>query len=173
MIITFDSYGVSGHCNHRDVHYGVCKLLHDTLPRDVEVWELVSTNILRKYSGPVDIWLSMFWAMLHSDGTMQCLVNEHSRRSFKAMAQHSSQWVWFRKLFVALSSYTYMNTLRKVKWSFNAEVVVLLVRSAFICCDPALYPSTFFRVQAINYWTIFCLSSSLSLLHDMIEQNHC
>ncbi|KAL2615557.1 hypothetical protein AAZX31_08G078800 [Glycine max] len=84
MIITFDSYGVSGHCNHRDVHYGVCKLLHDILQRDIEVWEL-------------------------------CLVNEHSRRSGIAMAQHSSQWVWFRKLFVTLSSYTYMNTLRKVK----------------------------------------------------------
>ncbi|RDY06897.1 putative N-acetylglucosaminyl-phosphatidylinositol de-N-acetylase [Mucuna pruriens] len=111
MIITFDNYGVSGHCNHRDVHYGVCKLLQ----RDIEVWELVSTNILRKYSGPVDIWLSIFWAMLYSNGTMQCLVNEHSRRSLIAMAQHSSQWVWFRKLFVALSSYTYMNTLRKVK----------------------------------------------------------
>jgi hypothetical protein len=23
QIITFDNYGVSGHCNHRDVHYGV------------------------------------------------------------------------------------------------------------------------------------------------------
>ncbi|XP_020232964.1 N-acetylglucosaminyl-phosphatidylinositol de-N-acetylase [Cajanus cajan] len=113
MIITFDNYGVSGHCNHRDVHYGVCMLLHDP-QRDIEVWELVSTNILRKYSGPVDIWLSVFMAMLHSNGTVQCLVNEHSRRSFIAMAQHSSQWVWFRKLFVALSSYTYVNTLRKV-----------------------------------------------------------
>ncbi|KAK7363256.1 hypothetical protein VNO77_05390 [Canavalia gladiata] len=114
LIITFDNYGVSGHCNHRDVHYGVCKLLCDTLQRDVEVWELVSTNILRKYSGPVDIWLSMFWTMLHSNGTMQCLVNENSCRSFNAMAQHLSQWVWFRKLFVTLSSYTYINTLRKV-----------------------------------------------------------
>ncbi|KEH31340.1 N-acetylglucosaminyl-phosphatidylinositol de-N-acetylase [Medicago truncatula] len=27
MIITFDKYGVSGHCNHRDVHYGVCSLI--------------------------------------------------------------------------------------------------------------------------------------------------
>ncbi|XP_057430624.1 uncharacterized protein LOC130723546 isoform X3 [Lotus japonicus] len=115
MMITFDNYGVSGHCNHRDVHYGVCsKLLHDALRRDVEVWELISTNILRKYSGPVDIWLSMFLAMLQSNGTMQCLVNEQYCRSLKAMAQHSSQWV-FRKLFVVLSSYTYMNTLRKIK----------------------------------------------------------
>ncbi|RYR64313.1 hypothetical protein Ahy_A03g010447 isoform C [Arachis hypogaea] len=75
MIITFDNYGVSGHCNHRDVHYGV------------------STNILRKYSGPIDIWLTMIWAMLHSSGTIQYLVNEHPRRSYCAMAQHASQWV--------------------------------------------------------------------------------
>nr|XP_027191013.1 probable N-acetylglucosaminyl-phosphatidylinositol de-N-acetylase isoform X2 [Cicer arietinum] len=95
MIITFDNYGVSGHCNHRDVHYGVCKLLHDTSRRDIEVWELVSNNILRKYSGPIDIWLSMFWTMLPSSVTMQCLVNEHSRRSLIAMAQHKSQWVCF------------------------------------------------------------------------------
>lgn len=115
MIITFDKYGVSGHCNHRDVHYGVCRLLHDNSRRDIEVWELVSTNIFRKYSGPIDVWLSMFWVMLPSNGTMHCLVNEHSRRSFNAMAQHKSQWVWFRKLFVILSSYTYMNTLRKIE----------------------------------------------------------
>ncbi|KAI4295752.1 hypothetical protein L6164_035763 [Bauhinia variegata] len=115
MIITFDNYGVSGHCNHRDVHYGVRKLLHDTSQRDIEAWELVSTNILRKYSGPVDVWLSMCFSILHKNGTMQCFVNKHPRRSFLAMAQHSSQWVWFRKLFVALSSYTYMNTLRKIK----------------------------------------------------------
>ncbi|XP_020975578.1 probable N-acetylglucosaminyl-phosphatidylinositol de-N-acetylase isoform X2 [Arachis ipaensis] len=114
-IITFDNYGVSGHCNHRDVHYGVSKLLYDTLQKDIDVWELVSTNILRKYSGPIDIWLTMIWAMLHSSGTIQYLVNEHPRRSYCAMAQHASQWVWFRKLFVTLSSYTYVNTLRKIQ----------------------------------------------------------
>ncbi|CAL0306097.1 unnamed protein product [Lupinus luteus] len=115
MVITFDNYGVSGHCNHRDVHYGVCKVLYDTLQRDIEVWELVSNNILRKYSGPVDIWLSMLWPILLSNETMQCFVNENPRRSYLAMAQHASQWVWFRKLFVTLSSYTYVNTLRKIK----------------------------------------------------------
>ncbi|XP_054783559.1 uncharacterized protein LOC129290701 isoform X2 [Prosopis cineraria] len=115
MIITFDNYGVSGHCNHRDVHYGVCKLLYDIPYRDIEAWELVSTNILRKYSGPIDVWLSMFVAMLHSNETIQFLVNEDPCRSFLAMAQHSSQWVWFRKCFVVMSSYTYMNTLRKIK----------------------------------------------------------
>ncbi|KAL2343700.1 hypothetical protein Fmac_004985 [Flemingia macrophylla] len=37
-------------------------------------------------------------AMSHSNGTVQCLANEHSRRSFIAMAQHSSQWVCFPSL---------------------------------------------------------------------------
>ncbi|XP_028780591.1 probable N-acetylglucosaminyl-phosphatidylinositol de-N-acetylase isoform X2 [Neltuma alba] len=74
MIITFDNYGVSGHCNHRDVYYGVCELLYDIPHREIEAWELVSTNILRKYIGPIDVWLSVFVAMLHSNETIQFLV---------------------------------------------------------------------------------------------------
>ncbi|XP_022741938.1 N-acetylglucosaminyl-phosphatidylinositol de-N-acetylase isoform X5 [Durio zibethinus] len=115
VLITFDSYGVSGHCNHGDVHYGVRKFLHDSSPRNIEAWELVSINILLKYSGPLDIWLSTLDSTRHPKGVMHCLLNEHPRKSFLAMAQHSSQWVWFRKLFVSFSSYTYVNTLRKIK----------------------------------------------------------
>ncbi|XP_048426678.1 probable N-acetylglucosaminyl-phosphatidylinositol de-N-acetylase isoform X2 [Pyrus x bretschneideri] len=143
LIITFDNYGVSGHCNHRDVHYGVrtricapdpnnkflnmfdiydrCykkvktrKLLQASSQRKIEAWELVSTNIFRKYSGPVDIWLSSLNPMQSSHEVVHCLLNEQPRKSFLAMAQHSSQWVWFRKLFVAFSSYTYVNTLKKM-----------------------------------------------------------
>lgn len=55
----------------------------------------VSTNILRKYSGPLDIWLSIIHAMQHSGEVMHCLLNEHPQKSFLAMAQHSSQWVWY------------------------------------------------------------------------------
>ncbi|KAF5445571.1 hypothetical protein F2P56_034615 [Juglans regia] len=113
-IITFDYYGVSGHCNHHDVHYGVCKVLTDASQGNIEAWELVSTNVLRKYSGPLDIWLSVLHAMQQSGEVMHCLLNQHPQKSFLAMAQHSSQWVWFRKLFVAFSSYTYVNTLRKI-----------------------------------------------------------
>ncbi|GMH13685.1 hypothetical protein Nepgr_015526 [Nepenthes gracilis] len=115
LVITFDSYGVSGHCNHRDVHFGIRKLLLDFRQREIEAWELVTTNILRKYSGPIDIWLSMLLAILHQSEEVHCLLNEHPFKSFRSMAQHSSQWVWFRKLFVSFSSYTYVNTLRKIK----------------------------------------------------------
>ncbi|XP_037493180.1 probable N-acetylglucosaminyl-phosphatidylinositol de-N-acetylase isoform X2 [Jatropha curcas] len=113
VIVTFDSYGISGHCNHRDVHHGVRKLVHEN-SRSIEAWELVSTNILRKYSGSLDVWLSMLSASKYSKRAMHCLVNEQPHKSFHAMAEHSSQWVWFRKLFVAFSSYTYVNTLRKI-----------------------------------------------------------
>nr|GFA65259.1 probable N-acetylglucosaminyl-phosphatidylinositol de-N-acetylase isoform X1 [Tanacetum cinerariifolium] len=110
-IITFDNYGVSGHCNHRDVHHGVQRYMDDTAQGEIEAWELVSTNIIRKYSGLVDIWLSLWSAQSSLNGQMQCLLNEHPRRSYAAMSQHLSQWVWFRKLFVSFSSYTYVNTL--------------------------------------------------------------
>ncbi|KAM3264264.1 putative N-acetylglucosaminyl-phosphatidylinositol de-N-acetylase isoform X1 [Capsicum annuum] len=114
IVITFDNYGVSGHCNHQDVHQGVRKLLQDTSHKEVDAWELVSTNILRKYSGPVDIWLSLLSAKFHLSGLVHCLLNEHPRRSLAAMAQHTSQWVWFRKLFVSFSSYPYVNCLKKI-----------------------------------------------------------
>jgi len=33
--------------------------------------------------------------MQHSGEVMHCLLNEHPQKSFLAMAQHSSQWVWY------------------------------------------------------------------------------
>ncbi|KAK1352655.1 N-acetylglucosaminylphosphatidylinositol deacetylase [Heracleum sosnowskyi] len=117
-IITFDRYGVSGHCNHRDLNRGVrSRLLRSALQREIDAWELVSTNLWRKYSGPIDIWLSILNAIKGSD-KLHCLLNAQPRRSYVAMAQHLSQWVWFRKLFVSFSSYTFVNTLQKIEEGF-------------------------------------------------------
>lgn len=55
----------------------------------------VSTNLLRKYSGPVDIWLSLLYAMSSPSGQIHCLLNQHPYKSYAAMAQHMSQWVWY------------------------------------------------------------------------------
>ncbi|KAL9685726.1 hypothetical protein QQ045_023177 [Rhodiola kirilowii] len=111
-IITFDSHGISGHCNHRDVHHGV-RLLQVS-PRKIEAWELLSTNILRKYIGPIDIWFSIIFGMCFPSGQLYCLINGNPSKSFQAMAQHRSQWIWFRKLFVCFSSYTYVNSLKRL-----------------------------------------------------------
>ncbi|XP_051117309.1 probable N-acetylglucosaminyl-phosphatidylinositol de-N-acetylase [Andrographis paniculata] len=64
QIINFDDFGVSGHCNHRDVHRGVRELLHKVSDRHLEAWALASNKILRKYIGPVDIWLSILFAKI-------------------------------------------------------------------------------------------------------------
>ncbi|PIA46813.1 hypothetical protein AQUCO_01500392v1 [Aquilegia coerulea] len=113
LLITFDSYGISGHRNHRDVHNGICTFLCEELHGSIEAWELVSTSIIRKYSGPLDVWLSILSAK-NSRGRMYCLLNKHPQKSYMAMAQHQSQWIWFRKLFVSFSSYTYINVLKKI-----------------------------------------------------------
>ncbi|XP_010275009.1 PREDICTED: N-acetylglucosaminyl-phosphatidylinositol de-N-acetylase isoform X3 [Nelumbo nucifera] len=76
--------------------------------------DLLSTSIIRKYSGPVDLWLSVLYAHYYQRGQMHCLLNENPCKSFLVMSQHESQWIWFRKLFVSFSSYTYVNTLRKM-----------------------------------------------------------
>ncbi|ESQ50129.1 hypothetical protein EUTSA_v10002077mg [Eutrema salsugineum] len=116
-IITFDNYGVSGHSNHRDVHHGVLKFLMINSEKNIKAWELVSFNIFRKYCGPVDIWLSILSAKRHPSKrhpSKLIIINEQPWKSLEAMAQHLSQWVWFRKLFVIFSSYTYTNTLCKI-----------------------------------------------------------
>ncbi|KAG9444078.1 hypothetical protein H6P81_015418 [Aristolochia fimbriata] len=113
LVITFDSYGVSGHPNHRDVYHGIC-LLVPKCSRNIEAWKLISTSITRKYIGPVDIWFSLLWGLYYHQGHIYCILNGHPQRSFSAMARHASQWVWFRKLFVVFSSYTYINTLQKI-----------------------------------------------------------
>ncbi|KAD1358624.1 hypothetical protein E3N88_42951 [Mikania micrantha] len=93
IIITFDNYGVSNHCNHRDVHHGVRRFMLDSTQRDIEAWELVSTNIIRKYIGPIDIWFSSWSSKNSLNGQMHCLLNENPLRSYAAMSQHLSQWV--------------------------------------------------------------------------------
>ncbi|CAH9120229.1 unnamed protein product [Cuscuta epithymum] len=114
VVISFDKYGVSGHCNHCDLNRGVRKLIQDVSYKNVEAWELVSTNIFRKYIGPVDVWFSLLYVKFHRNEKVYFLINENPSRSYAAMAQHLSQWVWFRKLFVSFSSYTYGNSLKKI-----------------------------------------------------------
>ena len=101
MIITFDDHGVSGHPNHQALFKGVNDLMERRLVRDVEVMTLTSVNILRKYLGIIDVnfildeWQSWRFNVFEA---------------YKTLAEHKSQLVWFRKLFVIFSRYTYINS---------------------------------------------------------------
>lgn len=53
-----------------------------------------STNILRKYSGPVDIWPSILSTFFYPRGDIHCILNDNPNKSFLAMSQHRSQWIW-------------------------------------------------------------------------------
>ncbi|KAI9984787.1 hypothetical protein PInf_006277 [Phytophthora infestans] len=123
-VFTFDDYGVSGHNNHIATHYGVkqaireqqekCNAAKDT--RIVRGWALESTNMLRKYAGVLDTALS-FWGSRwkHEEQTeRQFVFVFRPRWNYNAMALHQSQFVWYRRLFVVFSRYTFINTFRPI-----------------------------------------------------------
>ncbi len=120
-VVTFDAGGVSGHANHVGTHRGARQWIEERKNSVVkasdagkcpQVWVLETTNIARKFSGAVD-WFASY---------VECSMD--SRRVFvpspsplevlRAVRLHKSQFVWYRKLFVAFSRYTYMNTLRRI-----------------------------------------------------------
>eukprot|EP00123_Amoebidium_parasiticum_P006093 comp17147_c0_seq1/m.15957 comp17147_c0_seq1/g.15957 ORF comp17147_c0_seq1/g.15957 comp17147_c0_seq1/m.15957 type:complete len:266 (-) comp17147_c0_seq1:330-1127(-) len=106
-VITFDEGGVSGHANHRALYHGL-KLLVDKqqLPAGVAALCLESTGLLRKYIAYLDAPLSALTPYVVFSSPAQVL------QAQRAMKQHASQLVWFRRLYVWWSRYMYMNTLR-------------------------------------------------------------
>mmetsp|Transcript_8104 Transcript_8104/g.24076 ORF Transcript_8104/g.24076 Transcript_8104/m.24076 type:complete len:149 (-) Transcript_8104:133-579(-) len=118
MVITFDSYGVSGHSNHRAVHLGIQRLIQrrmctaesTTHATHWRAWQLVSTSVLQKFLGPVSVPMAL-WEAARSGGWLEAFTVAAPLDVVHAMACHRSQWVWFRKLFVLFSRYTYVNTL--------------------------------------------------------------
>ncbi|POM67228.1 PigL-like protein [Phytophthora palmivora] len=127
-VFTFDDYGVSGHANHIATHYGVKRVIReqhekcsvagtdDKEKKVVRGWALESTNILRKYVGVLDSALS-YWLSRQKDeekDERQFVFVFRPRWNYNAMALHQSQFVWYRRLFVAFSRYTFINTFRPI-----------------------------------------------------------
>ncbi|EQC28409.1 hypothetical protein SDRG_13738 [Saprolegnia diclina VS20] len=100
-MVTFDDYGVSGHPNHISVHNGVKHALA-TSPLPLHAYALDSVRLWHKYLGPLDaIWTSP---------SRTAVVAVAPWVNYAAMAKHTSQFVWFRRLFVVFSRYTFLNT---------------------------------------------------------------
>lgn len=88
-----------------------CRLLLESEGHHLGVqhgWQLVSESLLHKYSCLLAVLLS---ALLLRRGQVLVLGGK-VWASVRAMAAHTSQWVWYRKLFVLLSSYTLVNRLQ-------------------------------------------------------------
>ena len=127
-VFTFDSYGVSGHLNHQEVGKAIMKLKSnkqekeiiqkskespEEVPEDIKLYTLESVNILRKYSGIVDL----IWTLLKD----YSWVSFNLIGAWKAMGVYESQFVWYRKFWVVFSRYTYMNTFQRMFISVNGQ----------------------------------------------------
>lgn len=103
-VITFDEGGVSGHCNHSAVYHGIVQLMEKRMV-DVEAMTLSSVMLLRKYIGPIDanfVWIDEW-----------CSFRWNVFEAYWTLAEHESQMVWFRKLFIVFSRYTYVNSMHR------------------------------------------------------------
>lgn len=131
QVFTFDDYGVSGHANHIAVHHGVKQAVEEqhrrcdavtttssdpsnpppVSPAKVRGWALESTSILRKYIGVFDALVSS-WTLRSGDGGDDSAFVFLCKPwwNYHVMALHHSQFVWYRRLFVAFSRYTFVNT---------------------------------------------------------------
>mmetsp|Transcript_16496 Transcript_16496/g.26800 ORF Transcript_16496/g.26800 Transcript_16496/m.26800 type:complete len:243 (-) Transcript_16496:43-771(-) len=107
-VLTFDEFGVSSHPNHISTFNGVKRFKEENLEylngRGVKCLKLKTVNIVRKYSSVLDIFFSR--GELYVNPSLVLVV--------QAMAAHASQFVWFRKLSVAFSRYTFINTLVEI-----------------------------------------------------------
>ncbi|GAQ90951.1 N-acetylglucosaminylphosphatidylinositol deacetylase [Klebsormidium nitens] len=115
MVLTFDGDGVSGHPNHKAVHEAVRAVAQEApAATPVRYWELLSMGVVRKFLGPLDVAFSIFECQtLHRMGG-GCCIEGAAAASAASMRQHASQNVWFRRWFVLLSRYSYINSWRPI-----------------------------------------------------------
>ncbi|CAH1382382.1 hypothetical protein MTP99_006356 [Tenebrio molitor] len=112
-LVTFDKHGVSYHLNHCSIYYAIAHLsIEKKLPCDCSVYVLETVNVLRKYWLLLDIPISFLLSRI------RYLVTTTDRALIhKAMKQHRSQLVWFRRLYMLFSRYMLINSLQLMELS--------------------------------------------------------
>lgn len=107
LVLTFDAGGVSGHPNHRACHQGARRWL--TQHPKSKLMCLDTVGLLRKFVGPLDTVSAICQHFLNSSQSTFC--SWQPWLVWQAMAAHHSQFVWYRRLFIVFSRYTFVNTL--------------------------------------------------------------
>lgn len=138
VLITFDAQGISSHPNHISLHHGAKRFLtaltagRPGFSSPVDLYTLTTVNVLRKYTTFLDMFATMFSAMLagaearktNAKGNPVMLVamsslfggRESAGTARQAMTDaHKSQMVWFRWGWITMSRYMVINTLNLEK----------------------------------------------------------
>ena len=105
IIVTFDQYGISYHPNHCAIFYGIEHMMKSNALLDIEVFTLTTVMLWRKYIALADV------NFILTDEWQAYRLNVYE--AYKTLAEHTSQLVWFRKLFVIFSRYTYVNSFTR------------------------------------------------------------
>ena len=109
-IITFDEFGVSGHKNHISVFHAVKNVPGITL------FALESVSIFRKYASIMDLPFSLMLNYVLPSKPWTEIVSSTDRDIVvSALHQHTSQMVWFRRLYSIFSRYLFVNTFQVYK----------------------------------------------------------
>lgn len=108
----------------------------------------VSMNIVRKYIGPLDIWLSILFARSQKNGQTHCLLNSDPRKSYAAMAQHSSQWVWSVCLF-STKIYWFWHLFKKIRKEKHKKQFILVTGISTFITNFWLVVSTYIRYRKL------------------------
>ncbi|ROW04945.1 hypothetical protein VPNG_06968 [Cytospora leucostoma] len=142
VIITFDAHGVSSHPNHISLYHGARAFVSGLTTNrpgwsnPVDMYTLTSVNILRKYTGILDVFATLSTAALDAwkGAGAKSARNKDSAEhpatlvflhgfgaggwatAREAMTRaHVSQMVWFRWGWITVSRYMFMNDLRLEK----------------------------------------------------------
>jgi len=105
-IITFDNYGITGHINHISCFKAVRNLM--SRQDDTLGLSLMSRSVVVKGLGPLSIFL-------RDSEADYVFASEDVTKSWRHMRIHESQFVWYRKLLILFSRYSYVNALKEIK----------------------------------------------------------
>jgi N-acetylglucosaminylphosphatidylinositol deacetylase len=143
IILTFDSYGVSGHPNHYSLYHGVSQLLAmppTGIKSPLAAYSLTSKSVVTKYIGilaPILVKLKMsFFRVIQSagrgteDSSARVLVRpifvagiREYYRAVLATLQHRSQLAWFRWLYMVFSQYLWVNEWERIHAAVDVKMI--------------------------------------------------
>ena len=114
ILFTFDGFGVSGHPNHCSIYKALANNLNSLQLTDV--YSLRSVSICRKYSMYFKALLCLLICVPFNWNLCKCdfAILSAPNKCWDGMIHHKSQFVWFRKLFVVFSRYSWINEFDQI-----------------------------------------------------------